>query len=641
MKVPTFLNNLNPNQLAAVIHSGSPLLIIAGPGTGKTRTLIAKLAYLLETKKVNTDEILALTFTDKASREMHDRLSNLIKVKNLPGIKTFHALAYQLLQHQNPELISFERQQQILKELINTQQFLDLDKTYSLKELTNLVGLIKTSQTNFDTRLLEFTQAYDSRLKSENLLDFDDLIIQAIKRLKDKPFQIKKFSHIFIDEFQDTTPLQFELARLLLSKDGVICAIGDPFQSIYSFRGADSTIFELFRSISSNTKLITLTENYRNCSEVLTCARSLFPNGYKLQPKNNTKGLVKLINTPNEFSEAQFIVRIITELIGGGDLNQAGKLQHTPHKDNKFSDFAVIYRTHHLSRNVARALRESGFPFQVVGGGSIYERIEIDFIIRFFRFLYSPDSQNLLAIINHRYLKLPEKALENIKVTQSWPDLLSQIRTERLNTKQESNLENILKFTQLLTKQQKVSLSKISKQIITYFELNLGSDSAIEKVQDLQEFVGSLLRFDKFDKPLEEFFRFYEALLNNDFYDANSEKITLLTMHAAKGLEFKYVFIIGFEEGFIPFIKVSSPEKASPTTFEEEKRLFYVALTRAEKLIWLMRTERRFKRKSKISPFAEILQEYIQNEVDPAIITIEKRKARLKAKRSQLNLFKI
>lgn len=641
MEKSTSLDNLNSNQLEAVLHTKTPLLIIAGPGTGKTRTLISKICYFLKTKLSASEEILALTFTEKASAEMRSRVLEQINKSTLPQIKTFHALAYNLLKQQNPQIISFEKQQQIFQDLLALSKFKDIKDFYALKEITNLVSLTKTSINSSESYWQDFVQEYNSRLETQKLLDFDDLLIKAVDLLEGKNSENPKFKHIFIDEFQDTTPLQFKLAQLLLSKNGLIYAIGDPLQSIYSFRGADSSIFELFNQTFPKTKTITLTDNYRNCAEVLTCAQTLFPNSYQLKPQNKNSGFVKLINTTNEFSEARFIVRTISELIGGGDLNQAGELQHLAHKNNKFSDFAVIYRTHHLARTTAKTMRESGFPFQIVGGGSIYERAEIDFIIKWFKFLSENNSESFLPLISHKFYQLPKKLLSELTLDQStnWKDLLINLQSKRdRTTKQKHALDTIVSLSKLFQENENQDLQKMAETILQSFNLDNDTEEKTDKIQDLQEFLGSLLRFQKSDNPLAKFLEFYQELVNNDFYDAQGDRITLLTMHAAKGLEFKYVFIIGFEEGLIPFIRSSSKSSEKDQNSEEEKRLFYVALTRAEQSIWLLNTKERFKKSCNLSTFAEILSDTIKNETDTEVAKIEKRRAKLKAKRSQMKL---
>ncbi len=445
------MNDLNEEQQKAVLSESNSIAIVAGPGTGKTKTLTSSIEYLIKNKKVPPDKILALTFTKKAAKEMKDRL----QVKQKPFVGTFHALALYLLKIE-PNIITKEQQLEIV-----TKQ--------DLKQ-------ISTSKNNLkDTELVK---KYNQKLQELNLKDYDDLLLMLYKELKIINLKLK-IDYVLVDEFQDTNPLQYKILRLLKAKNYFV--IGDPNQSIYGFRGTNEKIFDDFYKDYPDTLNFTLTKNYRSTPKVTDTYNLLFEN--KLTSVRQDLGEVYLLETLNEFSEADWIVNFIKQKAGGLDLRDASEA------NANFSDFAILYRTHHFSRILQKKFEESGIPFQIVGG---------------------------------------ESATEN------------------------QQIEDLIKIN----------------------------------------------------------------------------CVTLLTMHASKGLEFEYVFLCGCEQGLIPYKK---------SDLDEEKRLFYVALSRARRGLYLTKAKIRSNKPKKQSQFLDNLNLEIKSDEEAA--KKEQRVKLHKLKKSQLSMF--
>ncbi|OGK15648.1 hypothetical protein A3H80_02150 [Candidatus Roizmanbacteria bacterium RIFCSPLOWO2_02_FULL_37_19] len=591
--------HLNTSQLRAVQSTEGPVMIIAGPGTGKTTTLIARLMYLIHNKKVKPQNILALTFTEKASQEIIDRLH--INQQKKPWVGTFHALGYELIpkeKNKNLIIVTERKRKEILRKLRLEYKFNNIP----LRELQLKVSRFKqTALLNQQKKsdLSNLIEKYNQYLKKENLFDYDDLLIEAYtSTLKDRGTRESlqnRFHYIMIDEFQDTNELQYELIKLVVNNNRNIFVIGDPLQSIYSFQGAVPKIFETFKKDFIGTHEIFLEKNYRSGKNIIQITSQLFPGIRIAQSETEHNGNTSIVQTYNAKTEAEWILSCIEKRMGGSDLLQASDNSDETDKKTSFRNFAVLYRTHHLGKVIQEVFSDSGMPYQVVGGGSPFEQKEIQMIIHTIQFLNTHKTENLESF--------KEKERNKIKGF---------------------HIERIINLTGLID------------QIIKLLDIENMVKNKPRKINNLRHFLSMCLHYDSYKDGLEQFLSYIDFLENNDYYDKSSEKITLSTMHASKGLEFDYVFICGFEEGIIPFKKTALDTQNS----DEEKRLLYVAMTRARKELFLLHTLKRFNHNNNVSLFYKQLKNRLLKEIrDDKIDTIRKNIHKWKLKKSQLKLF--
>lgn len=547
-------DDLNLKQYEAVKIFDKPLIINAGPGTGKTKTLISKVGYALENKFFEASEIAILTFTEKAGKELVSRLG----ANKVGFVGTFHALCYKLIsQNRDVRLIPSNTRREIIE---------SLDSKLKVREVELAISLFKNKVSTENADLVE---AYNTKLQKLGFIDFDDLLLRTVEILRSTQNDEKNFKYILVDEFQDTNSLQYEILKLL-GQGGTICIIGDPLQSIYGFRGVTSEIFDNFKKDFPKFIEITLDTNYRSTKEIIETSHRLFPESSQLNANYHAKGEVKLLKTSDEFSEANFVIREISKFVGGRDLNEASEMVYADMKAC-FADFAIIYRTHNLARVLKQKFRESGIPFQVVGEGSFYETKGF---LDFFAAL--------------------EKLYQN-----------------GFNTKE--------------------SFSKAASKL-----------APRKRSTDFNEMLNDLVRFDKFDpstgsgQAFLEYQKYIRELGENQGYDKKADKVSLLSIHASKGLEFEYVFICGFEEGSIPFIK--NPQQVD---LQEEKRLLYVAMTRAKRFLTLISAKKRnrvFTRPSSFEPLLHASPSLIIQE-DEIAKKVETRREKFNQKKSQLKMF--
>jgi ATP-dependent DNA helicase UvrD/PcrA len=571
------INQLNPEQLQAVIEINRHLSIIAGPGTGKTRTITHKIIHLIKDKNVNPTDILALTFTKKAAAEMMERIAeSSLVTSEQPFVGTFHAFAHHLLSTfytQELKVIDQDKQLEIMRQLKQQLQLKALSGVRTI-EILRLISLKKQAvKQKFPDWVETFVTTYDQTLTNQGLLDFDDLLIKA-KELLLKSEVDFNFKYILVDEFQDTNHLQYQLLKLLVKPKTQITIVGDPFQSIYGFRGSSSKIFDTFSQDFSPHKIV-LKNNYRNPLQIIETSQSLFSNPPALKSKQKNSGKITLVKTLNEYTEADYILSLIEAKVGGTDLLSSAQREHQEALDEqaRFSDFAVMFRTHHLSRVLEQKFFDSGIPFQKIGAQSSLAQPEIQLIIQ--------------------ELQAKPVVSEKRKVSQIITDIIKQLQLEKI-------FEN--KPTKLI---------------------------------NLKEFQSLLIQFDRDKDGLAKALRYLDYLENHDYYDDRADKVTLLTMHATKGLEFKYVYICGFEDGVIPLVK-----KDKKVDLEEEKRLLYVALTRAKKEVFLFHTLKRQQQKTTISRFlSELDQSHLVKIIDSKIEKTFKKRQQLKDAKRQPSLF--
>lgn len=585
------MSGLNTQQKQAVTAPEGPALIVAGPGTGKTKTLTTRIAYVLEVLGADPSEIVALTFTNKAAREMNTRLRTLVGLHApLPKVTTFHALGHALLQandHTPYTLISEPERMQLIRGLSKPATF----KGMHTRELSLLISRTKTTQGVVpDTSLQELTTRYEKAMTEHGWRDFDDLLCQAYQLLECDETLRPQYKYIFIDEFQDTNELQYAFLRLLGTGDGLF-AIGDPNQSIYAFRGADGDMFRRFQADFPHARVIELSVNYRSKPEIVAVGNALFPEAPQLQAWQTEPGVVRTVRTLNEYSEAAYIVSAVTQGIGGSDmLSAADGGNHQPR------DYAVVYRTHRIGKIVERALAESGIPYQVAGEGSPYERPDIAAVIGVLRYMQQPD-------------KFGREKLAALAVLQTF---------------RQTQLTALLAE---LPDPEGMAVCEIALQIAAIFSLGQGSG-----LQDLQQFFGTLVQF---GKDLGACLAYIDKLAETEFYDPNVNAVTLLTIHASKGLEFMHVFVCAVEEGVIPKLV-----KDKDDTIEEERRLLYVAATRAQECLEILYATTRMGTPATMSRFiGELPEAVLPRTTDPQMVTLERRLKKRLQKRAQESLF--
>lgn len=526
---------LNKEQKRAVVFEGRSLIVKAGPGTGKTRVLIERVAYLVS-KGVKPELILVLTFTRKAVKEIKERL----KKKKVKGaeVKTFHGWSYELLKAEDDSLKLIEERKR--------------------KKLIKKLGIKK----------------YKEKLKELELLDFDDLVIMARDLLKKKQNR-KRYEYVLVDEFQDTNEEQYELLKLIVGGAN-ICVIGDPRQSIYAFRGATPTIFEKFKEDFREAKEIGLKINYRSRVGILKTAQKLFKEDDSLRSwRSEREGEVKLIRTLDEYTEADWILRLIEKKIGGLGLVEASELRGQGDKEIKWKDVAVIYRTHRLNRALKEKFGRLGIPFQVIGAESNWEEGEMRKLVAGLRFLGEADQW--------------KEELEDLGMNEGEIEWLKELG--------------------------KLGIVGIVDKLIKRW--------GIEMDDVLREFRHILIGL----KDLKRFGEYHDNLMENDYYDEQVDKVTLMTMHATKGLEFKYVVMAGFEEW-------------SNKDEDEERRLLYVAMTRAKEGLFLLTTEKRGGKKQRVSRFLkEIRGGCLIEEEDERMEKERKRREKRRLEKAQIKLF--
>ena len=624
------LQGLNEPQRAAVTHSDGPLLIFAGAGSGKTRTLTHRIAYLIQ-NGVSPHRILAVTFTNKAAREMRERLENLVGgVAKRMWLGTFHALCAQMLRIHgeriglNPRFVIFDSDDQLrlMKEIVkdlnlDTQRFPParmLGKVSDAKNELKTPEILASTATRPHERIYAtIYQNYQRRLREQSALDFDDLLVEAVRLLKESPESLEhwseRFQHVLIDEFQDVNEAQFQWAQMLASKHKNICVVGDDDQSIYAWRGADIKIILDFEKNFPDAMVVRLEQNYRSTQNILDAAHGVISHNFGRASKqlwSEEKGGEPLVlhGALNAQEEALWVVRRIETL----------------RREERFSldDFAILCRVNAQSRPFEEAFLRNRVPLRLVGTQRFYDRREIRDVLAYLKFIYNPDD----AISANRLINVPPRGigtatvqkLENLAIEQGRslgallldPEtqkalspavarkieplqrLLLQIFAEANAVKTVADLlEKVLERTQLLDflagEKDGETIDRVANveelvRAAEYFDLRMA--------EDVLETGETTDVWDESDPLRLGLFLGETALEGGTDKDAESdEAVTLMTLHAAKGLEFKVVFLVGLEEGLLPHARAIWGENAGDEQLEEERRLMYVGLTRGEKRI--------------------------------------------------------
>lgn len=588
------LKDLNAEQQKAVVATDGPMIILAGAGSGKTRVLTYKVMYLMLEKRIEPESILMITFTNKAATEMKERMRKFLPDKPLPWIATFHAMCAKILRRESHHLgfshsfVIFDSQDQIeaIKEAmrrldISTRDFKPHSIHATISQAKNEI-ITATEYLNFARGYFQQTVAkiypiYQIILKENDALDFDDLILHTIKLFRENDQILKKyqdmFRYILVDEYQDTNRAQYVLTKLLAAKWHNICVVGDFSQSIYSWRGADYRNLSRFKDDFPGTKTFSLSQNYRSTQKILDSASTIISKNtshpvLQLWTQNPAGEEIELYEADNEQDEADFIIRTVANL-GLKRLNQV----------------AVLYRTNAQSRVIEEALLHHGLPYLLIGGTRFYERKEIKDILAYLRVINNPKD-----MISYRRLeKLGKGRLQKFLEYQETIQNIQNPSESKTQTVRNSETSGSLSFPSVPKKTIDVldGIVKATNYLDLYDE-NVEEDRA--RLENIKELRSVAIEFPDLTDFLENV-----ALVEQEYHSdkqKNEEKknaITLMTLHAAKGLEFPIVFMIGMEEGLFPH----SRSLMDRSELEEERRLCYVGMTRAKDKLFLTYARRR------------------------------------------------
>ena len=610
------LKGLNDKQYEAVVNTEGPCLVIAGAGSGKTKVLTHKIAYLIGEKQVKPWNILAITFTNKAANEMKERIGNLVgDVAADIWMGTFHSICVRILRRFidrigfDSSFIIFDTSDQrtLVKTCIKTIG-LD-DKMFTdrsvLSEISNAKNEMLepeqyTVRANGDFRKEKIAlvyEMYQKRLKENNAIDFDDIINYTIKILMDNPdileYYSDKFHYVLVDEYQDTNKAQFTLVTMLASKNGNITVVGDNDQGIYSFRGADISNILNFERDFPGTKIIKLEQNYRCTGNILKAANAVIKNNevtYKkeLWTENEVGNLPAVYSAKNEYDEGTYI---------------AQQIEHLRREEYyKYSDFAILYRMNTQSRAIEEILRRESIPYKIIGGLKFYERKEIKDIISYLRLIQNPsDNLSLKRIINEPKRGIGKTSLdkiEEISVNSGVPmyEIIKNAEQYGLNRVFLNSREFVNAIEELRAKKDDIKISDLIKETLkkSGYTQALENENTIEaenRIENLDEFLTVAIEFEdeSADNKLSDFLEGITLSSDIDNMEETEETVTLMTLHSAKGLEFPVVFLVGMEEGIFPGYK----SIGEPKELEEERRLCYVGITRAKEHLFLTCSKQR------------------------------------------------
>lgn len=604
------LEGLNEKQYEAVTKTEGPCLVIAGAGSGKTKVLTHKIAYLMQEKNIAPWNILAITFTNKAANEMKQRVEGLVgDVANTMWIGTFHSICVRILR-KYIDRIGFDRSFVIfdtsdqrsmikgcLKDLkIDDKLFTDRSVLFEISNAKNemLDPEEYTEKYGNDYRkgkIAEIYTLYQKRLKENNAIDFDDIINDTIKILTENEdvleYYSSKFQYVLVDEYQDTNKAQFTLVTILASRYGNITVVGDNDQGIYSFRGADISNILNFEKDFPGTQIIKLEQNYRCTQNILDTANSVIKNNetkYKkeLWTQNEKGNLPCVYNADTEYDEATYLVQ---------------QINHLKREEYfKYSDFAVLYRMNTQSRAIEDILRREDIPYKVIGGLKFYERKEIKDIIAYLRLIQnSNDNLSLKRIINEPKRGIGKTSLDHVEEIAtnqgiSMYEIIKHAEQYELNRIYANTREFVEIIENLKLEKDNLKISELIKETLnkTGYTKALEKEDSIEaenRIENLEEFLTVAIEFEEelAENGLAEFLEGITLSSDIDNMEDVEETVTLMTLHSAKGLEFPVVFLVGMEEGIFPGYK----SIAEPKELEEERRLCYVGITRAKQYLYL------------------------------------------------------
>lgn len=622
------LAGLNRKQQEAVTTIKGPLLILAGAGSGKTKALTHRIAYLLITGRAEAGNILGVTFTNKAAAEMRERVERLLKgrVRDMPLIGTFHSICAGLLRREGRHLgfssdftiYDVPDQIALMKKVM--QDLGISEKTFSPKALlahissakNDLIGPEKYeihAIDSFTGTVAKAYHPYQQYLKEANAIDFDDLIMHVVRLFNLRPDVLERyqdrFRFILVDEYQDTNFAQYILVKMLAEKYRNLCCIGDDWQGIYSWRGATIQNILDFQKHYPETKIIKLEQNYRSTKKILAAAHAVITKNEQrtdkeLWTENKDGHEIQIYEAQNERAEAEAITQEVMQLMNNtNDKKMANKNKGGDAKKARcsYNDFAVLYRVNAQSRGIEEAFLRAGIPYQIVGGTRFYERREIKDIVAYLRILANQqDIISLMRIINVPLRGIGTRTIAKLRKTadESGKSLLDIVASHDLGKCVDGNHSGIESFVRLFKKLQWEKERLVTHELIEliikesgYKEYVLdGTRDGDDRYQNLRELIAVSTKYSELP-PKQSLRTFLEevALLSDiDSFETRKEAVTLMTLHSAKGLEFTHVFIPGMEEGIFPHSRSS----IDPQALEEERRLAYVGITRAKERLYLL-----------------------------------------------------
>jgi DNA helicase-2/ATP-dependent DNA helicase PcrA len=603
--------DLNTQQRKAVRQKHGAMIVVAGAGSGKTRVITARMAHLILEEQINPPSILALTFTNKAAGEMKERLMRFLSSVNqqngLPFVGTFHSYCLLLLRS-NPSLLPFSNftiideddKRALLKKIIKKnsleKQISATNMSYQVSKMKNQVEVNRTEEFCRNPIFKEIFLAYESEKSAAHSFDFDDLLLTALKIFKEKKEFKKKFQsrikHILVDEYQDTNSVQHELLKEMgLDKDknfalDSLCAVGDEDQSIYSWRGAVVTNMLSFKKDFKPVKTIKIEQNYRSVQPILQAANYVIEHNKQRHPKKlwsekKARNRILALTCQSGYHEAETIANYIKSLP----------------KKHSFSSLAILYRTHFQSRSIEESLMRGSIPYIIIGGIRFYERKEIKDLFAYLRlFVNKFDRTSLFRIINRPARGLGAKFEEllyeewNKNPFFDFKQILQYLLDDPQYKLTGNKTKSIKKFLEIFEKLDKkelpsILLSKIIEQIdyFSYLKKSHDQHEAETKIENVQELARSIEKFDNLETFLHEVALLQEKIESEE---EGSDQVQMMTLHAAKGLEFETVIVTGLEEGLLP----SGKSMHSDDELEEERRLFYVGMTRAKERLVLTRS---------------------------------------------------
>ena len=631
------LEELNEKQKEAVMYNDGPLLIIAGAGAGKTKTLTTKIAYLLEEKLAKPYEVLAITFTNKAAKEMKERLYLLIgsEAKKLT-VSTFHSFGLKILREnfsrlgydKNFVIMDADDSLTVVKKIIKDMGY--DPKIYSPKAIRNKISSCKNERitptmyqryavSDYEKVIQEVYERYEKKLIQNNSVDFDDLLLLPIKLFQENPDVLNAYQdlyqYILVDEYQDTNEAQYILTKMLSEKNRKLTCVGDDSQSIYSFRGANYKNILNFEKDYPDAKTILLEQNYRSTSTILDAANQVIKNNKQRKDKNlwTARGVgdkIKYYRAYNERDEAQFVVRRIKELF---------------EKNIEPKDIAVLYRTNAQPRVIEEEMLKENMPYRVIGSFYFYSRKEIKDLIAYLRLIHnSKDNVSLLRVINTPKRGIGLKTIDHL--TQK-ADLEGTSIYEAIDSGKELAFKNTIEKLKEIS--QELTLTELIDKVLdaSGMKQELEAEKTLEadiRLENLEEFKSITKSFEEREGSvsLEEFLLEISLISDVEEYKDDPNRISLMTVHSVKGLEFDHVFVVGLEEGIFPHMN-SLMENSE---IEEERRLMYVAITRAKDDLYLVNARRRtLFGNEQINPVSRFINEINQDLLESKATEEEKK----------------
>ena len=606
---------LNPMQQKAVAQKDGAVLILAGAGSGKTGALTVRIASMLE-HGIRPYNILAITFTNKAAKEMRDRVDALAGAAAQDiWISTFHSTCVRILRREIDKIgyskdfsiYDADDQEKVMKEVFKELNMSITDKLFTVRSAVSAVSHLKEEMISWEDYLKEVDkadirswkisrvyEAYQTRLLRNNALDFDDLIYKTVYLFRTRPDVLnayqERFKYIMVDEYQDTNTSQYELVRLLAAKYGNLCVVGDDDQSIYGWRGANIRNILDFEKDFPNACVIKLEQNYRSTKNILSAANSVIRNNKSRKDKtlwteNTTGSVIHVFRSENDIEEAVFVSETIDKNAIGGKAN--------------YSDFAVLYRTNAQSRAIEDRFVKKGIPYKLFGGVRFYERKEIKDILAYLKLIdNSADTVAIKRIINVPKRGIGEKSIETAEciAVERNISLFSALGRAGECPELKARGKKLTDFYNFICSLKKRAESLQVHELIaavaeeTGYKAELeadGTDDAMMRIENIDEFTAKAVEFEKTteDATLSAFLEEIALVADIDSYNENDDAVVLMTLHSAKGLEFPYVFMVGMEEGLFPGSRAIS--SGDPNDMEEERRLCYVGITRARKELFL------------------------------------------------------